>query len=137
MASENAAPVTAPSSDQERVALHRSRDLAITVVLFILQAAISFVAILLSVALGFISASCTGRDCNSDLITSSGVLILAATFLVMVGSLVLATVRRRTHHNTWWIPLLGIGVVIVCFFVSWSLLAIGTHHPFGDFFAPN
>lgn len=115
----------------------RTSDLLLTIVLFLLQAVISLLAIVVSALNGFISDSCTNRGCNYGLITFSGYLIVIASPIAMILALGFAIWLRRRSRRTWWVPLTGIGLIVALFFVSWILLAIGSHHSIGDFFGPN
>ncbi|MEN0086361.1 MAG: hypothetical protein AAGC66_16470 [Leifsonia sp.] len=96
-------------------------DLVATVVLGILQLIVSFA---LS-GLGWLQlmsvASCSERACDDGLLGLSGYLTAIVAVLALIGS-VAGVVARALHRRTsWWVPAVGVAVVILAYVAATTL----------------
>lgn len=96
-------------------------DIVSTAVLGILQLVASFI---LS-GLGWLQllsvASCSDKACDIGLLEFSGYLTCIVSAVALVGVLVFAILRGLRKSSTWWLPLVGLGVVICAYILSTTL----------------
>ena len=84
-----------------------------------------------------VNPPCARTRCDFGLITFAGWFILVGVLVLFVAALLFSSGILKVPGPAWWVPLTGIGSVIVVLFVSWLLLAAGLHVTIGEFFAPN
>jgi len=100
----------------------------LTAVLFAVQIVVAVCAYFF-VALDGMAVGACGDDCNFDLVTTAGYLMLIGTLVLAFASILLAAVRASRHGATWWIPLAGIGAILALFDTTFGLIAIATGTP--------
>jgi uncharacterized membrane protein len=115
--------------DSKPVKLDRSshNDLAATIGLLI-------VAILVGLVLSFVLVlqlmgvdACSGRPggCDFNLLGATTYITPAALLLAIAGTTVGLVVRAKTAMRAWWIPLLGLVLILIAFVVASDLVNIG------------
>jgi len=109
----------------------------LTTILLVTQGVVSLIAIVLSVGSGLMVDSCAPGRCDFGLITFAGLFVLVGVAVLFVAALLFSKGLLKVPGNASWVPLTGIGLVIVVLFVSWLLLAAGLNMTIGDFFTAN
>lgn len=105
-------------------------DLAATITLLVLMTLtgllLSFIVVLEQ--MGVAGCSAAPAACNYTLIGITTWITPVALALGLAGTIAGLVTRARTGRRSWWIPLLGIVIVIVAFVVA-SLLVFQATHP--------
>lgn len=119
---------SASAVDASAVAPERpSWDLPVAIVGLVVLAAVTTTGAALGTFLGWAGAGCgTATGCNGGLIIAGlflgtlGVIIAAIVFLVI-------TIARLTVGRVaWWVPLIGVGAVVLVFLLGALLAGVGS-----------
>jgi len=105
-------------------------DLAATIALLVISVLagllLSFILLLEQMAVAGCSA--TPGQCDFGLMAMTTWITPAALTLSVAATIAGLVARARSGWRAWWIPLLGLGVIIVAFVVA-SLLVFQATHP--------
>lgn len=105
-------------------------DLAATITLLVLMTMmgllLSFIVVLEQ--MGVTGCSAAPASCNYTLIGITTWITPIALALGLAGTIAGLVIRARTGRRSWWIPLLGLVLVILAFVVA-SLLVFQATHP--------
>jgi hypothetical protein len=99
------------------------RGSALLPALFVVEAAVAVLSVLLELVSGLALDACGDGRCHYGLSTAAWYLMPAGAVAIMILSGVLASAFRAAGRESWWIPLAGIAAIVLVFLLTQWLIA--------------
>ena len=100
-------------------------DVAVTVILLVIDAALAFAASVMGMFLIMASDPCGVRDCGNDLIVLGWIIGMVLPWLVLIATGIIAIVRLVRRKLAFWVALLGALGIALALLIAFMVTAAG------------